>query len=171
MKGYVMPKYKVVNFSKEGQSIRVIARYSDQECAASEDPETQHYNKEELRVTPLHQAAFHGNAEKVKELLCERANPNITDAYGWTPLHDAAMQGHAEIVKLLLEAGANINAQDEEDHYTPLHDAVRMNHKEVVKLLLAAGANTSLQDRWGNTPRDIAQTQNYLDIVALLDRC
>lgn len=149
--------------------IRLLSRLADQACAADDvDTETKKYNEEELKISPLHVAAFNGSVEKVKELLKNKVDVNIQDKLEWTPLHDAVIQGHTEIVKLLLSAGANVQAQDLDDLYTPLHDAVRMNYPDIVELLLSAGANPSIEDRWNNSAFDVAQEYNFQDILKLL---
>jgi ankyrin repeat protein len=50
-----------------------------------------------------------GRTETVKQLLANGADPNATDAEGWSALQAAAENGHLEIVKLLVKAGANKN--------------------------------------------------------------
>jgi ankyrin repeat protein len=46
----------------------------------------------------------------VKFLLALGANPNVTDAKGWTPLISAADEGNAANVQMLLAAGADRGA-------------------------------------------------------------
>ena len=49
----------------------------------------------------IHDAAYDGNIEAVKQHLADGADVNGKDD-GWTPLHFAAYWGHKEIVELLL---------------------------------------------------------------------
>lgn len=148
---------------------RTFVRIGDHYCLDSTDPECA-IHREELGITPLHQAAFDGSLKKVKKLLDEGVDVNIPDKKGWRPLHDAAMEGYVEIVKYLLSNGADPNVQDDEYRYTPLHDAVRMNHLEVVRLLLKSGANLSIKDSWDETPLDIAREHKFQAIVDLLSQ-
>lgn len=130
--------------NKKSKSLRLWARLADQQLSAKE-----------VGITPLHQAAFNGQVNKVKGLLKNGCDVNVRDKYGWTPLHDATIQGHCEIIKILIDAGADINAQDYEDLYTPLHDAARNNNKEIMNILLAEGADTKIVDRSNQTAFDI----------------
>jgi len=43
--------------------------------------------------TELYDAAYEGDAERVRELLKKGANPNVQSKYGETPLHIAARDG------------------------------------------------------------------------------
>jgi len=57
-------------------------------------------------------AAVAGNAERVKDLIEQRANVDIQSRAGVTPLCAAASQGHFNIVKMLLGSGAKFNVDD-----------------------------------------------------------
>jgi ankyrin repeat protein len=56
--------------------------------------------------TPLHSAAFAGNAEVVRVLLEKGASVSAKAARGETPLSLAKSRGNAEVVKILLSVGA-----------------------------------------------------------------
>ncbi len=59
--------------------------------------------------TELYDAAYEGDAERVRKLLEGGSDPNIRD--GETPLHLAA-KGCVEVVRLLIERGANPGRRD-----------------------------------------------------------
>ena len=59
------------------------------------------------RATALHAAVARRNARLVGELLAWSADPNATQAGGFTPLDGAAFHGDAEMVELLLAHGAD----------------------------------------------------------------
>ena len=61
--------------------------------------------------TPLHEAAWYGDAEAIKALLAAKADPNARDELGQTPLHRARS---AKAIKLLLDAGTDIGARNED---------------------------------------------------------
>ena len=60
----------------------------------------------------LMSAAVAGNAERVKDLIEQRANVDVQSRAGATPLCAAASQGHFNIVKMLLGSGAKFNVHD-----------------------------------------------------------
>ena len=121
--------------------------------------------------TPLCFAAYHGQADIVRELLSEPGiDINLAFENGSTPLYLAAQQGHVEVVKLLLAAsGIKVNLATEVGA-TPLCVAAEEGRVEVVKLLLAApgiNINTATSDD-RTTPLGIAAYSGYEDIVGVL---
>lgn len=113
--------------------------------------------------TPLHMAAYKGQASAVEYLL---ARPGMfkdpIDNRGYTPLTLAASAGHAEVVDLLLAAGCNPNIACG-DGGTALHKAAGQGHLRVVESLLKAGADPRLADRSGKTPLQLAQDKRKGD--------
>jgi ankyrin repeat protein len=99
------------------------------------------------------QAAYHGDAERVRELLAAGAEPIIGEGRG--PLNLAAMNGHVEVCRILLEAGLDVEGTTD-DRFTPLMSAAAGGHVEVVRLLLEHGAD--VKAKWGaNTPLKAAR--------------
>ncbi len=117
--------------------------------------------------TDLHDAAYYGDLERVKELLKKGADPNIKNYEGWTPLHIAASKGHVDIARLLLEHGADPDAEDNYG-FTPLHTAAYKGRVDMVKLLLEYGADPSIRNRDGKTPLDLAREKGYNGVVSLI---
>ena len=122
-------------------------------------------------LTPLHLAAWRGNAKVVDALLEAGADPNSKDINGDTPLHysvvsldwflntferfpewnpnvNEAEKNSAEVVTILLAAGASPDPVDNLD-MTPLDFAIDTEtdgyfipeYPEIVQVLLAGGAN------------------------------
>jgi len=89
----------------------------------------------------IHDAAFWGNIEAVKQHLAEGADVNAKGEKGETPLHGAAFTGRMEVIELLIENGADVNAKDE-DGGTPLLYATLSGHKEIADLLRKHGGKT-----------------------------
>jgi hypothetical protein len=116
----------------------------------------------------LHNAAMHGDLEKVKALL--KGIPNllsIKDRDGITPLHVASSNGRKDVVEFLLSKGADKNAINV-DGMTPLHLAAGYGHKEVVELLLSNNADVNIKDSHGMTPMRVAKATDHNDIVEFL---
>ena len=104
----------------------------------------------------VHEAAYDGNIEAVKQHIAAGAGVNAKDKFGCTPLYWAAMKGHKEIVELLLSNGADVNAKDDVSE-TPLHAAALYSDKEISELLIAKGADVNAKAGWqGKTPLDFA---------------
>lgn len=64
--------------------------------------------------TPLHEAAFYGYIDTVRQLLSLQAEVNARDNKQRTPGHWCAFKGHLNVVKVLVDGGADINARDAE---------------------------------------------------------
>src|SRR6188472_4786562 len=113
--------------------------------------------------TPLHLAAFFGQADAVRLLLARGA---IVDrnGTGWmtgTPLHAAASGSHASVVRMLLEAGGDPNNRQRHG-YTPLHSAAANGDLDSVDLLLESGADASAANDAGETALVLAERSGDL---------
>ena len=117
----------------------------------------------------IHKAAYHGELQKVRDLLQKGANPDARDSFGGTALHAAMFQKNMEVVKVLLEHGCDINAQGTGNGYTPLHDAVWSDNEEAVNLLLDKGAKTNLKGKDGLTPYAKAQKERQNTILRVFE--
>jgi hypothetical protein len=107
----------------------------------------------------IHEAAFNGNIEAVKQHLAAGTDMNaepVDPPFG-TPFVLAVHSGHKEIVELLIAEGADVNAKNDNDG-TPLHLASIRGHKEVAELLIAKGADVNAKNDNDGTPlRDAAE--------------
>ena len=90
---------------------------------------------------PIHNAAFSGNIEAVKQRIAAGTDVNAKGLGGNTPLHEAAWYGRKEIMELLIARGADVNAQHD-DGETPLNYAIRERKRETVALLRKHGGKT-----------------------------
>jgi len=85
-----------------------------------------------LKWTPLHYAAAHGNDRAVKALIWQGADVNARNADSLeTPLHIAVKHGRYSTVSALLGGGADVNAIDREFN-TPISIADKMGFKKLV---------------------------------------
>jgi ankyrin repeat protein len=99
------------------------------------------------RVTPLLDAAVHGDAARVASIL--DADPGLVSQRGLltghtglrTALHHAVSGAHEEVVKLLLDRGADPNVRDEGDNAMPLHFAAEKEHLGIIRRLIEHGAD------------------------------
>ena len=57
----------------------------------------------------IHDAAYEGNIEAVKQHLASGADVNEKAEEGVAPLHVAAQEGHNQVVELLIANGADVN--------------------------------------------------------------
>ena len=120
----------------------------------------------------IHQAAYQGNIEAVKQFIAAGADVNAKSSRnGSTPLHNAASGDHKEIAELLIAAGADVDAKDENGH-TPLFNAAYWGRKEIVELLIANGADVNAKieagEFKGKTPLDRVIIANHSETAELL---
>lgn len=111
--------------------------------------------RDQTGATPLHAAAFLGQAAMVEHLLRVGAGINLADDYGWTALHYASAGNHARVAEQLLRHGANINARDAYG-ITALHAAAGNKSVQTAQILIARGADTQAPDTVGSTPTEWA---------------
>ncbi|GLO60614.1 hypothetical protein MACH09_11220 [Vibrio sp. MACH09] len=116
----------------------------------------------------IHLAAYHGNEEKVIELLATNPNVDERDSYGGTALHAAMFQDNMRIVQLLIDNEYDVNAVGPSNGYTPLHDAVWANNLPALKILIANGGDATIEGLDGNTPLEKAQKEGRDNIVSFL---
>ena len=90
---------------------------------------------------PIHNAAFSGNIETVKQHIAAGTDVNAVNKYGWTPLYEAVTGGHKDIADLLISKGADVNTMDD-DGETPLDWAIFNKDTETTNLLSKHGGKT-----------------------------
>lgn len=120
--------------------------------------------------TPLHLAAFFGQAELAKGLLNRGAaiEARSTNAMRNTPLHAAAAGANVDLVKLLLESGADPDAQ-QHGGWTALHAAAQTGNVEMAKTLLAHGADLGARAENNQSALDMALLHARGDVAGLLE--
>lgn len=68
----------------------------------------------DIRVAPIHAAAFGANPAAISALVAAGADPNLVSEGGFTALHSAAQNGDVESVDVLLQAGADRTLKTDE---------------------------------------------------------
>ena len=129
--------------------------------------------------TPFWIAALSCDAEIMKLLVANGANPLDTSDEGVTPLMVAAGVGRVAgdsliseeeslaATKLCIELGGDVNAQADSTGYAALHGVAFYGLDNVAKLLVEHGADLELKNKKGETPLKIAEgTVNQAMLVS-----
>ena len=102
-------------------------------------------------ITALTLAYTSTQRESVKLLLENMADPNISDASGYSSLHAAAYRGCTkEILLEIITHKANLDSQDN-DGRTALALACLRRQHDLVEVLLEAASNPNISDYFGFT--------------------
>ena len=104
--------------------------------------------KDESGVTPLHEAAMHGNEDIVQIIIAVVDEKNPKDNNGSTPLDEADKNGHEEIFKILLDKVEENNQVINE----ALLKAIYNNDFESCQMILDKAWNKNPKDCHGSTP-------------------
>uniref|UniRef100_A0A3Q2CAZ7 Ankyrin repeat and SOCS box containing 13a, tandem duplicate 1 n=1 Tax=Cyprinodon variegatus TaxID=28743 RepID=A0A3Q2CAZ7_CYPVA len=125
--------------------------------------------------TALHEAAAHGRALQLKQLLEEGAPVNVVTVDNITPLHEACIQAHPNCARLLLEAGAQVTGSAPvlleawNETYTGIRHSVMIvflpGNADVVRLMITNGAKLEAFDIHFGPPLHIACAKGRLDCV------
>ena len=115
-------------------------------------------------LTPLHEAAYRGNAEVIPVLVKAGADVNAKNNNGLTPLHEAAYRGNAEVISVLIKVEADVNAKAKYD-WTPLHSAAWKGHTKVIPVLVKAGADVNAKTIDGHTPLHLAAQEGNDQVI------
>uniref|UniRef100_A0A3Q3JMF0 Uncharacterized protein n=1 Tax=Monopterus albus TaxID=43700 RepID=A0A3Q3JMF0_MONAL len=117
--------------------------------------------------TPLHAAAYLGDAEIIELLILSGARVNAKDNKWLTPLHRAVASCSEEAVQVLLKHSADVNARDK-NWQTPLHIAAANKAVRCAEALVPLLSNVNVSDRAGRTALHHAAFSGHLEMVRLL---
>lgn len=121
----------------------------------------------------LREAALHGDAATVREMLATSAGAaavNAADVQGFTPLLYASKEGHDDVALDLLRGGAD-GAAASSDGWTALHGAAEHGLHRLAEFLLLLGEPRPAVDvatSDGTTPLMVAAFRGRLAVVRLL---
>jgi uncharacterized protein len=118
-------------------------------------------------ASPIADAAMHGDAAAVRQLIEQRADLNAAQPDGATALHWAVFRGDVATATALVKAGASVR-QANRDGATPLSLACENGGVELVRLLLDAGADPNEALPNGETALMMAARTGNSDTLALL---
>lgn len=119
-------------------------------------------------ITALMIAIYREHFKTVKELLNQRANPNIRDIRGRTPLMAAAASSNTiDFVSTLLQHNAHINAVDGSGHTAIMHAAFHGNQNPL-RTLIRASASVRAKGKDGRTAFDIAAAAGHVECARIL---
>lgn len=102
------------------------------------------------------------------QLLAAGADPNETNADGWTPLMFAAMANDVAIAGVLLAAGADVNRRGR-DGSTALLKGALWADLPLIALLLRHGADRRHRDAEGWTAERVAKVRGHRMLAAALE--
>ena len=90
-------------------------------------------------ITPLHIAAYHGDADITEILLNHGADLNAAEGADYDVLDVALTKGHAQICRILLKYGATIDRKRD----FCLFDSILSRRQDIIQLLVDNGADIS----------------------------
>lgn len=149
------PCFFQMPWSKKGRSQKNRMRYADGPVPAFPGDKPQH-SILEVGTTPLMEAAFIGDAEKIRELADAGADLDAQDVFGWTAIRYAVRNAKFDAAQMLLDKGANTNIASKTGR-TPLMSAASNGLAEMCELLVEQGdADVMAHDDRGMTAFDMA---------------
>lgn len=108
-----------------------------------------------------------GDYDRVRQLLDEDEDIEMTDYCGYNSLMWAAKNGHTRVVELLVERGADVGAVSD-FRYNALIMASISGDLDVVTLFLDMGLDVEQYNDFGNTALIEAASKGHIKIVKLL---
>ncbi len=125
----------------------------------------------EKTLGPLKAAVIANDANKIKALIRDGADPNETTLNGVTLLHGAAGWDNAEAIDALIQGGADPDKRNPKDLFTsetPLHYAAYKNMVSATRALIRGGADIHVLAGNEVTPLHVAAHSNNAAVAAVL---
>ena len=129
--------------------------------------------KVELQFEKLQKAISADDEDALKSAIAAGIDINSKDYHGRTLLMFAAEEGRTGIVKMLIRAKAKLDVRDQMNFHdgggkTALHRAVANRHADIADMLIGVGAKVDVADKVGQTPLELAISNNDLLIAEKL---
>jgi ankyrin repeat protein len=155
------PKFDLFDTAALGTSQQLEAMLKEDSSAISKQTS--------FGWTPLHLAAFAGNAENTELLLKHGAGleTRAKSKFRNTPLQVAMLTGEYNTAKILLDHGADPLARQAAG-FTPVHEAALLGRQDLVQLLLDHGAELNSRSDSGMTPLAEAIRGKHEELAAWL---
>lgn len=104
----------------------------------------------------------------IQYLFQQGASVEKKSKMGWTPLHIACVvHAPTEVVGLLLSK-KNMSGDVDSHGRTPLHLAALANKVKAAEKMVQEGALLTVQDYWGQTPYDLAISEEHQGLAQIL---
>jgi ankyrin repeat protein len=118
--------------------------------------------------TGLHAAAARGDAEEIRRLLDQGADPTVRNGHGRTALHVAAFGARVDAMRALVSGGADPNALDIQRYDVVTIAAVR-NDLATLRQALALGASSrNITSPYDGTALIAAAHLGHVEVVRIL---
>jgi choloylglycine hydrolase len=123
--------------------------------------------KNEYGLTELYWTAYQGDLHRVRDLLDNGEDANVTTVIDSTPLIAAAQTGHLDVIRQLIDSGATIDHADVKGN-TPLITAVIFGQSDVAAYLIQRGAKVKMANKAKCSPLHYAAVNGNLGLVKIL---
>ena len=129
------------------------------------------FNKPETKMTYLHLAALHNEAEMIPLLIAKGIPVDSVTKNGVSPLYLAVTLGGLEATLKLIEYGANPDLAPK-NGVSAIWAATYLGNRDEIQALIESGASCELNPDFANTMVEYATLYDVAEVVQIaLDQC